>query len=360
VNNALTCGGDIEFQWKEQEQYGLHPGHLHAWEHRLEQDQQTLRYIQSKKFTTIVQFKEYNEERLNQTLKWIQEHTQFSDRAYQECVKKKDMLLTITGTYNTIHIPSELQRLDKVRQGIDMSYKNLYRRDTLKTAFTPKKTRQAQRHLGLTPKEFENILTSGRYLPIESTRAQAYHFAWKGSNGQIIMRRICLYKRETIGTVDIIAGKLHDSAILALSGAKKKVVQLTPSDRRYQCHGFTFTQADVQLSVDDVQDILKARFQLVQDWKKAKPGDVVVYTHPDYGLTHTGVVVFNKGEGKVIIISKLNVIGGLYMHDPYDLEKAFGSPSLYTTDHPAGRHLLPDDHTSDLSNLARQARRGYL
>ena len=68
-------------------------------------------------------------------------------------------------------------------------------------------------------------------------------------------------------------------------------------------------------------------------------------------MQHSGIVVSNKA-GDVVMISKFNTKGGLYMHRPHDIQAEFGIPSLYTTNHPAGRFLLPD-YTVDLIGKAR-------
>jgi hypothetical protein len=361
LNNALRCAQSITQEYNQQVPYGLHPAHLHLWESRVNQARAMLQRVQRKGFTSVEDFSIYNAQRLDQSLRRMKEHLRLSDQSYQRLMAHKEALLETTRVHASCDLASSSQHLDNVREGLKMAWTTLYSRKMLNMILTPEREQMVKQRFGLSAGEFRDTITSGRYLPIESKRAKAYHFSWKGPDGKMVIRALPIEEKraQQTNTVDTqFQGVQQDAAILQRCGALEKVVPILPPDVRYQCHGLTYAAGDVSLSYRDVTDLVNTRFQRVQNWKDAKPGDTIVYFTNSgrfTSISHTGTVVSNKG-GDIVMFSKFNKIGGFWMHRPRDVQEVFGTPFLYTSNHPAGRFLFPD-YTVD---LVEKAQAGYV
>jgi hypothetical protein len=113
------------------------------------------------------------------------------------------------------------------------------------------------------------------------------------------------------------------------------LTQIQPPTDTYNCHGYTFTDGDVWINDDQVQNILDDNgYSVTTD---PVVGDIVIYTESG-GITHSGVITEVSGNVVKKVVSKWGATG-LYEHAPDDAPNIYGAWEVYHTDRDNGNLL---------------------
>jgi hypothetical protein len=146
---------------------------------------------------------------------------------------------------------------------------------------------------------------------------------------------------ESVGNADPsqpdLSQAVADAAIMKTEplGLLPKLTKLAPPTDRYDCHGYTFTNGDVFIHDNQVDDILKDNGYLVTT--DPKIGDIVIYRF-NGEVKHSGIITAVAG-GKVTRINSKWGRLNLFSHAPQDVPATYGTFTPWHSDR-AGKHKL--------------------
>lgn len=146
---------------------------------------------------------------------------------------------------------------------------------------------------------------------------------------------------ESVGNADPsqpdLSQAVADAAIMQTKpfGLLPKLTKLAPPTDRYDCHGYTFTNGDVFIHDNQVDDILKDNGYLVTT--DPKIGDIVIY-RVNGKVKHSGIITAVAG-GKVTRINSKWGRLNLYSHAPQHVPETYGTFTPWHSNR-AGKHKL--------------------
>jgi hypothetical protein len=117
-------------------------------------------------------------------------------------------------------------------------------------------------------------------------------------------------RRETQAPNDF--DKLECLTLLNDPRLLSKLIRTGEADYRYNCHGWTFTRGEREVSADEVQEWLQEDYRSIDT---PELGDIVVYCDHVGQIMHSGVVKALGENGFVLVESKWGT-AGRFLHEP--------------------------------------------
>jgi hypothetical protein len=92
-----------------------------------------------------------------------------------------------------------------------------------------------------------------------------------------------------------------------------RLIRTAPADYRYNCHDWTFSQGQRDVSHVEAEQLLSSdAFRIVD---RPQVGDFIIYRSATGAIMHSGVVRATGADGLVLIESKWGPFGR-YLHEP--------------------------------------------
>ena len=96
-------------------------------------------------------------------------------------------------------------------------------------------------------------------------------------------------------------------------------VSVESGNTTYNCHGFTFHDAQTEGPQESTKQTLDDHYHEVDD---PQPGDVIVYDGEL--VSHTGLVIGHDEDGNLLVVSKFGTPGDLQIHQPNEFGDSTG------------------------------------
>lgn len=151
----------------------------------------------------------------------------------------------------------------------------------------------------------------------------------------VLVSGMLLYANQKPKTFSHVEELLEWEAETLLSDPHyaQQFIRTGPPDPQFNCHGWTFTHGQRDITEDEVNDLLQSgRYRKVTS---PMSGDIVIYYDKDSNLCHSGIVKATGRQGFVLVESKWGG-AGRFLH-LLNLPQVQAKHEFYRRNYPGSR-----------------------